>query len=229
MSEYKAFIPDYHAYIPYVNRPELLNRAIYSVPELWENLTVLDNSGSGIDIGIPGIFIPPVPLSFSQSQNYFFENAKRRGCKFVLWLHNDCEIPQGAVLQLIERVRSYYEEGRKWGVAFTYYDIFSAVNLDMIEEVGGYDTNIRAYKSDQDFYLRVRLAGWETINTEIEVEAIKAGHIGSQTIQSDEKLSLINSVVQTADAFYYESKWGGEAGKESYQVPFNRNDLFGGK
>lgn len=217
---------DYHVYIPYVNRPELLKRAVDSVPELWIDMTVLNNSDSGIDTYVD-IYNPPVPLSFSQSQNYFFKDAKRRGCKFILWLHNDCELPAGTAQQLIERVRSYYAEGRRWGVAFTYYDIFSAVNLDMIDEVGGYDTNIFSYKSDQDFYRRVQLGGWELINTEIEVEAIKAGHLGSQTIRSDEKLSLINGVTQTMASFYYESKWLGDVGYEKTNVAFGREDLFG--
>lgn len=217
---------DYHVYIPYVNRPELLKRAVDSIPELWIDMTVLNNSDSDIDIYVEA-YNPPVPLSFSQSQNYFFKDAKRRGCKFVIWLHNDCEIPAGAAQQLIDRVRSYYAEGRHWGVAFTYYDIFSAVNLDMIDDVGGYDTNIFSYKSDQDFYRRVQLGGWELINTEIEVEAIKAGHLGSQTIRSDEKLSLINGVTQTMAAFYYESKWLGDAGYEKTNVAFGREDLFG--
>jgi len=218
---------DYHVYIPVVNRPDLLKRAIESVPELWLDLTVVDNSECGVSTDMAEVFTPPVPLSFSQSQNYFFKDAKRRGCRFILWLHSDCEIPSGAAQQLIEQVRSYYAEGRKWGVAFTYYDIFSAVNLDMIEEVGGYDTNIFSYKSDQDFYRRVQLAGWELVNTEIEVEAIKAGHVGSQTIHSDKKLLLINGVTQTMAAFYYESKWMGDAGHEKTEVPFGRTDLFG--
>lgn len=225
---------DYHVYIPYVNRPDLLERAVRSVPELWKDLTILDNSEDGSAVDIKQfypveVFEPPVPLSFTQSQNFFFKYAKRRGCKFVLWLHNDCEIPAGAVQKLIEYVRNLYAEGRRWGVCFTYYDIFSAVNLEMIDEVGGYDTNIRAYKSDQEFYFRVRKAGWELINTEIEVEVIKAGHVGSQTIRSDEKLSLINGVIQTADAFYYEQKWGSDAGNEKYEFPFDRPDIFGGK
>jgi hypothetical protein len=223
---------DYHAYIPFLNRNDLLSKAIYSVPELWENLTVVDSSSKGIIYDTPlsvTLYTPPVMLSFTQCQNFFFVDAKRRGCKFMMWLHNDCVLPRGAVAQMVDRVRNYYVEGRKWGVAFSYYDIFSAVNLEMVDEVGGYDTNIRAYKSDQDFYHRVRLAGWETINTEIEVEAIKAGHVGSQTIRSDEKIALLNGVVETADNFYYQEKWGGEAGHETFDVPFGREDLFGRK
>lgn len=222
---------DFHAYIPYVNNPELLKRAVDSVPELWSNLTIVDNSGYGVGTDLPDsveIFVPPVPLSFSQSQNYFFRDARwNRRCKFILWLHNDCELPQGAALQMIERVRSYYAEGRKWGVAFSHYDIFSAVNLAMVDEVGGYDTNIFSYKADQDMYRRVQLAGWELVNTEIEVEAIKAGHIGSQTIKSDPKLDFINGITQAMAGFYYESKWMGDAGHEKTNVPFGRPDLFG--
>jgi len=217
---------DYHVYIPYVNNPQLLTRAIDSVPELWIDTTVVNNSGSKLDSFVE-VFDPPVPLSFTQSQNWFFKDAKRRGCRFVLWIHNDCELPAGAAHQLIEYVRNLYAEGRHWGVCFTFYDIFSAVNLEMIDEVGGYDANIRAYKSDQDFYRRVKLAGWELINTEIEVGAIRAGHLGSQTIRSDERVSLINGVVEVADAFYYQSKWGGDAGHETTDIPFGREDLFG--
>lgn len=232
---------DYHVYIPYLNRPDLLKRAVDSVPELWPNLTIIDNSSEQdvIDdtfhtpsmqgnIGL-SIFRPNVPFSFTMSQNWFFYDAKRRGCKFMMWFHNDCQLPSGAVQQMIDRVRGYYAEGRKWGVAFSYYDIFSAVNLAMVDEVGGYDTNIFSYVGDQDYYLRVKLAGWELVNTEIEVEAIRSGHVGSQTINSDERIRLINGVTQTMANFYFSEKWGGEPGKEKFTTPWNRPDLFGGK
>jgi hypothetical protein len=173
------------------------------------------------------VFTPPVPLSFTQSQNYFFRDARRdKEAKFMMWLHSDCHLPPGAADKMVKRVRELYAEGRKWGVAFSYYDIFSAVNLSMVDEVGGYDTNIFSYVGDKDFYRRVQLAGWELINTEIEVEAIKAGHLGSQTIQSDPKLSFLNGITQTMADYYYQCKWGAEAGSEVFTVPFARPDLF---
>lgn len=220
---------DFHAYIPVVNRLDLLWEAVDSVPELHAYMTVVDNSpGSTLTIGeeLPcEVYRPPVPLTFTQTQNFFFADANKRGCDFCIWFHSDCTIPEGAIEQLVTRVQELFAAKRKWGVAFCYYDILSAVNLEAVHEIGGYDTNIRAYKSDQDFYHRMRIAGWETVDTGIAVEELKARHVGSQTIGSDRKLKFMNGVIQDLDAAYYRAKWGGEAGHESHAYPFGNREL----
>lgn len=221
---------DYRAYVPWVNRGDLLRRAVDSVEYLWPMLSIIDNSEVGLSGQWPCVvYRPPVPLTFSQSQNAMFADARQYGARFLIWFHADCQVPKGACEKLIDFVRSDLQAGKRVGVWYCYYDVLSAVNLAMVKEVGGYDTNIRAYKGDQDYYRRVRLAGWETVNTEIEVDALRRSHIGSQTIKNDPRLEFTNGIVQYLDSLYYQQKWRGDAGSETCDVPFDRPDLFGGK
>jgi hypothetical protein len=57
---------DHLTYIPYINRPELLDRAVASIPELWASLVVIDQSLDGLSSrdhpwidSIAGIFRSP--------------------------------------------------------------------------------------------------------------------------------------------------------------------------
>ncbi len=223
---------DFHAYIPYVNRPDLLKRADDSVTELWPNLTILDNSGYGVDCELPDsveIYEPSVPLTFTQSQNFFFKDGERRGAHFILWLHNDVEVPEGMCRDLLHFART---TTIKWGVLYTHYDLFSAVNLAAAREVGGYDTMMSSYVSDIDFYHRMRLNGYETVDIypnrpNPQVDALEKGHGGSRTIASDKRLCFLNAFSQAFAGNYYKAKWGGNGGAETFRIPFNRPDIFG--
>lgn len=209
---------DFYVYMRVENRFDLLRNAVNSIPEFWPLLTVVDNSPKGIDIELPcTIFRPPVPLTFTQSHNWFFKNAKEKGAKFILWMHMDAEAVDNGHLRLLEFTRKIVAEGRKWGLVWTNYDSLAAVNLDMIADVGGYDTIFPKYFCDNDHTRRMRLAGWETINSGIYTK-----HIGSQTILSDPTLKFLNEVTFPLYQKYYEIKWGGSPEKETYLTPFNR-------
>ena len=54
------------------------------------------------------------------------------------------------------------EERPKWGVVFFHYDWFSATRTEVAREFK-YDTFITMYKSDCDYYPRVRQK-WRTLN-----------------------------------------------------------------
>ena len=53
-------------------------------------------------------------------------------------------------------------ERPKWGVVFFRYDWFSATRTEIVREIK-YDTFITVYKSDCDYYPRVRQK-WRTLN-----------------------------------------------------------------
>ena len=210
---------DFFVYMRVENRRDLLDNAIASISEFWPLLTVVDNSPNGMCNGLPKsvtVMRPPVPLTFTQSHNWFYRDAKRRGANFILWMHTDAEALNGGHLRLLELARQYTAEGRKWGLIWTNYDSLCALNLDMIAEVGGYDTVFPKYFCDNDHTRRMRLAGWETIDSGIEIK-----HIGSQTIKSDPVLNFLNA--QTFDLYrdYYVKKWGGAPDQETFTVPFN--------
>lgn len=216
---------DFHVYLRVQNRPDLLLNAINSVPEFHRHMTVMDNSPDQVTDRLPpgiDVFRPPVPLTFTQSHNWFFQDARNRDCNFMVWMHSDASSVNNGHLRLVDFVRKHCVGKRKWGLAWTFYDSLAAVNLEMIDDVGGYDTVFPKYLCDNDHTYRMRVRGWETIDTGIHTE-----HIGSSTIKSDARLRFTNDIVHQIDSHYYRAKWGGDPDKEQFQVPFNRPDVFG--
>lgn len=211
---------DYSCYVLHTNRPDLTAKALYSIRDLGENVFVIDNSADDEEDAITrtvGVFKQPVPLTATQSINFAIVSGKRMGHKFILWMHNDAEAEPGVAYALVGMARSLTLEGRNWGVIFTNYDSFSAINLACAEEVGMWDTHFSAYFSDNDWYRRVRLAGWECINSDLPVK-----HLGSQTIKSDPEKLFLNSQTFPIYAQYYERKWGGPPQQEKFERPFGR-------
>ena len=208
---------DYSAYIPVVNRFDLLDDAVKNSAFVHDNLTIIDNSPNGLDHPYAvKVFRPEVPFTFSQSMNYEFRDTLRQGKKFCLHMHSDSVVPKGAINALLDHARLIDESGRKWGVIYTLYDIMAVYNPVAALAIGGYDTILPAYFSDNDYYYRLKLAGWELLETGIEV-----GHIGSQTINSDPKLKFLNGVTFPLYRHYYIQKWGGEPGHEEFTRPFD--------
>jgi len=210
---------DYKVYIALVNREDLLQRALIHSSDVMENLTVIDNSKSGISFN-PGckVFRPPMPIQFVHSINYALLETRRQSAHIAMWLHCDAWTPQGAYLRLIEEARQFTAEGRKWGLLFTNYDALLAMNTALIDDVGLWDQNLPWYHSDEDYYRRVTLAGYEAIDTHIDVF-----HDYSQTIKSDLDVNFMNDITHPLHGQYYRLKWGGPPHEEQFTKPFNRD------
>jgi GT2 family glycosyltransferase len=221
---------DYAAFIPVVNRPDLLINAVNSVTCLHDDLTIIDNSPNGMvaNIVVPTesggyarwlppvkVFHPPVPLSFTQSMNWELEETLRRGKTLCVHMHNDAIVPEGACESLLDYAHNIHNQRTRWGVIYTHYDILCVYNPKVYEAIGGYDTNFAAYFSDNDYFRRMDLAGWERINSGIQI-----GHVGSQTINSDAYLRHLNGVTFPLYREYYRAKWGGVVGEEQFTYPF---------
>jgi len=212
-------LSDFYVYIRVENRFDLLRKAVDSIPEFHNLLTIVDNSPKGLTGEWPcTVYHPPVPLTFTQTHNWWFANARGRGAKFIIWMHADAEAVDGGHIRLVEWALT---ETRKWYTLWTSYDAMAAVNLKAIEEVGGYDTHIEKYTCDNDLTWRMRLAGWPPIDTGIFTK-----HLGSSTIKSDPQLLFLNDIVHGLSTEYYKRKWGGLPEHERFTVPFNRPDLF---
>jgi len=212
------------AYIPVVNRPDLLEQAVENAACIWPALTVIDNS---LDQWVHlssryHVFCPPVPLSFTQTMNWEMQACARRGKKFCLHMHSDAVVPPGAIEKLLEFAEQIDCSGRKWGVIFTLYDVMAVYNPMAAVECGGYDTTFSAYFSDNDYYRRLRLAGYECVESHIEV-----GHVGSSTVRSDESLRNLHQMTFPWYRQYYVMKWGGEPDKETFATPFNAGERMG--
>lgn len=201
-------------FIPYVNRPDMLNRVISMIPrtEHTEAL-VINNSGKYIDVPCT-VLIPPVPLTFTQSQNWMLWLAKHFECQFYMWAHCDALLEPDSVEKLYQCAMS---QTGKWGVIYTHYDIFCAYNTEAASAVGGYDTDFFDYTSDCDFYRRLDLAGYARIES-----GIKVGHDGgSTTLNSDPRHSRRVGIQVPYRNAVYRAKWGGDPGHEVFKTPYN--------
>lgn len=210
--------------IPFVNRPDLLRLAVNSVRALWPGTFILDNSEAG-DVEVEKKQWPVevrwfqgISLTFSQSMNYIFNEAYRRGNPVCLFMHNDAEAAPGTAEALMARVEDEMATGQKWGVMFTHYDTLAAFNMAAVEDIGPWDTSLPQYFADNDYYRRLMLAGWEAVNTNLEVTH---HNNASSTIKADQRRNLVNGVTFPLYQQYYVAKWGGEPGKERFEVPFN--------
>jgi hypothetical protein len=218
---------EYHAYTFFVNRLDLLRRAINSFPALLGDLTIIDNSEHENELKAEGpveLFRPPVPLTYAQSMNLMLKDALEKKVDFIIHFHSDAySTNPNAVDELLEKVRGYKAENRRWACAWTHYDLLWAINPVALEDIGGWDTNLPNYFGDNMARRMWELAGWECIDTHIQ----GIDHEGSATINSDPKLKFLNAQTFPMSGYYYQLAWGGEPGHERYEVKFNRPDLFG--
>jgi hypothetical protein len=147
--------------------------------------------------------------------NFMLQDAKRRGCKFYFFLHSDGEVHPGFALKMLELARA---QTGKWGVIFSLYDVFAAYNVDLLEGIGLWDNNLPWYFADNDYYRRLKLAGFSVI----EAGGEGVNHEASSTIKSDPNLNFLNGVTFPLYAHYYACKWGGSPGHEAFLRPFNQ-------
>jgi hypothetical protein len=202
-------------FIPFVNRQDLLEKAVGSVPfsAKWM-VEIINNSGAPVPPCPVSVVRPSVPLTASQTLNYMQMVAKSYSkVPFYLFLHNDAEPEPGTVEGLYEMALN--AEG-KWSVIFTHYDTLAAFNVEAFDAVGGWDTNLPQYFTDNDMYRRLRLAGYPTLESNLAVK-----HVGSQTILSDPLRQMVNNITFPVYAQYYERKWGGSPGNETFMKPWN--------
>jgi hypothetical protein len=202
-------------FIPYVNRIDLLKKAIDSVPRrLTTEPVVINNSGHDLDVQCT-VITPPVTLTFTQTQNLMLSIAKERGVPFYFFMHSDAEAGPDTVANIYEMAMRECSV-RKWGAIFTNYDALAAFNTAAFDAIAGWDTMLPWYCADNDVYRRLRLAGYPTLESNLPVH-----HEPSQTLNSD---PVIRRQVDLEVPFrerYYAAKWGGQPGAETFEVPFN--------
>ncbi|WP_018759817.1 glycosyltransferase family 2 protein [Paenibacillus terrigena] len=208
--------------IPYVNRPDLLIRAVHSIQPYWDHTVVIDNSSErelrqASVSNLVSVHEPPVPLSFTQSMNYFQRLASERNCDAVLYMHNDAEANAGTPERFLEILHGLQVSGHKWGLALTNFDALAAYNMEAVRAAGSWDTTFSSYFSDIDYHRRLRLAGYDEIFTGLPVM-----HHVSSTVKSDSNLGFIVNTTWPLYERYYEMKWGGKMAEETYGTPFNQ-------
>jgi len=202
-------------FIPFVNRIDLLQRAVNSCRESEAYINIINNSGAPLSLFSHYIYTPIVPLTFTQTQNAMLKLCGNY--PFYLFMHSDAEAGENTVQQLIHLAKQCQHQERKWGAIFTNYDSLAAFNTGAMRAIGGWDTLFSWYESDCDTYRRLRLAGYETIESNLPVK-----HEPSQTLKSDPEIKRrVDLEIPFRHAMYL-AKWGGPPGEEKFTMPYNR-------
>jgi len=212
---------DYFAYIPYRNRPDLLARAVRSIPELWPDLVIIDQSVDGLRFGeypwlaeIAGVYRAATPLmSFTQMMNWAQAEARARGAMHLVFMHNDAE----CIGNVASRILEFARERPRAGVVFTCYDAFAIFNSAALRDIGPWDETFRWYFADNDYYHRMKLRGWECAN----FGGDKVLHHSSQTLHADTAIAAEVASQWQWHEKHYIHKWGGPTGSERYSLPYN--------
>ncbi len=209
--------------IPYRNRRDLLLNALHSIQIYWPHTVVVDDSEHSDLQNDPeiatmvSVYEPCVPLSFTQSMNLFKKWAEERECDAVIYMHNDGEAYDGSAQAFLNVLEQLKAEGKRWGLAHTDSHAIIAYSVEAMRIVGWWDINLPNYFTDIDYHRRLLLAGYEEVGTSIPVL-----HHGSSTVKSDPELHFLNSITFELHHQYYEKKWGGKMGQETFNTPFDR-------
>ena len=213
--------------IPYVNRPELLSKALNSVRSMWPWTVLVDNSDTGELVAsqnswpVPILRIPGIaPLSLSQTMNFLQSLAVSRQYPAWFFMHSDAEAGPGVAERLVNRARQALRKKKRWGVIFTHYDTFCSFNTQALSRVGLWDVNLPQYFADNDYYYRLALKKYEKITLELKVIHHEGG---SCTMKSDARRTFLNGITFSLYERYYAAKWGGPPHQEKFKQPFDSN------
>lgn len=206
----------YKLHIAYANREDLAKEAVESVLDIG-NIHLWPNGENPVGLGFPSHvaeehWLPPLPAT--SVINLMIQESWHDDVMF--WAHSDMFCPPGIASKFLDRAKEKFKEGGRWGALFSNYDALCCFNMQMLHDVGYWDTFFHQYVADKDFYRRMRLKGWDEehyLREEVE-------HHISVTIKAD---PLLNRRVQFGIDFcrnYYSMKWGGHEGQESFTTPF---------
>jgi hypothetical protein len=206
--------------IGYVNSADLLRKAVNSVRSLWSATYIIDNSRDGLyPTQWPvAVVRPPVPLTVSQTINLLASMGEQSGVDVVFWMHNDAEAADGTCERLLGIAEGALAAGRTWGAAFTNYDCLAAFNTSAMRYVGPWDVCLPQYFADADYYRRIRLAGYELLETGLTVHHHNNAR---STIRADGGLAYLNAATLPLYRQYYCAKWGGPPHQETLDWAFD--------
>lgn len=96
---------DYRAFIPFVNRPDLLWKATESIAELKP--VVVNNSKNECfyPTGDNRVTRPSVPLTFSQTMNLILQLTRTSGANICIFMHSDAVADPGVGMALVTEAR----------------------------------------------------------------------------------------------------------------------------
>ena len=204
-------------------RFDLLAAAVRASKPLWKFTSIIDNTPDGQITRLSRwpipVIRPSVPLSCAQSMNFMQRLAEDRGAKAWGYQHSDAEPVDGTCDNFLVAVQEAISGAKKWAAIFTHYDILSAYNTAAVKAIGPWDAHFPMpnYTIDQDWFYRCRLAGYELIETGLQVNHLSGGstsHRVAGRIQSHYSTAGMNEA-------YYKQKWGGAFNSEKFTRPWD--------
>lgn len=208
--------------VPYVNRFDLLCRAVDSVLDHAAQVVVIDQSDNGLgDVwgGRVSVFRWTGARQFTTVQNWMQREAAHRGCRWLCFLHSDAACAPGTVELVFRRAAELDAVGHRWGVIFTNYDAFACFSMRAMADVGCWDETFAWYVSDIDFYNRIRWRGWEQVN----LPEATVWHDFSQTRHAMDagERDAVDSQTIWAE-YHYAHKWGRpwSEGDRIHDIPY---------
>lgn len=222
--------------IPVLNRGDLLMRCVTSVDAPIDNLFIINN---GEDRSVAEA-VAKIKAKDFKNANMFsdirIEKFKNLGCARS-WNHmirtspgawlisgNDIQFSPGDIQRIKNTLAANQDASILCAIGYAVY-CFTEVG---VRHVGMFDENFYpAYYEDNDHFRRVFLTKAKAVG----VDGFKGIHgeapnWGSCTVNSDPTLQRKNGITFVNLREYYEKKWGGEPGKETFGTPYNKNVPF---
>jgi GT2 family glycosyltransferase len=198
--------------VPILVKPDLLYRMLNSIDVEVGQIVVIDNGNVVYEPHLKrGEHLVRMPgnLGVAASWNFVIKSTPRAPWWALVGF--DIVFAPGDLARLATHMETV------GGVALL--GTFSAFGIDRaaVERVGWFDENfIPAYYEDNDFDYRCRLAG-------VPLTGLPAGlsHTISSTISAGHVYVAENGRTFSANAAYYERKWGGHPRSERYTTPFD--------
>jgi GT2 family glycosyltransferase len=217
--------------VPYINRPDLLERLANSISTQKESSnfdyrfvwnTKLDN-GTILEEKLEHFVIYSAGHNLGVSASW---NAIIKSTPLApYWLIFNSDIELGA--NDLAKIKAFVEprldsHGLLWAWGMSAF----AITPLALETIGFFDENIYpAYLEDCDYHYRAKLAGIQCENIPdlglLHGELVNGKIQGSRAIGSDPKMLRENGRTHQGNFEYYRQKWGGSNGEEIYTHPFD--------
>jgi len=212
--------------IPYLNRPDLLQRCLASIDHPVDTVILIDNSNGGwcddteewIRHETTGIVRR---VSISEHENTgvaasWNEVIKLFPAPWWLLVNNDIEFAPGDLAKFEEAM-----ETSKAGIVADGINNMACfgITANCVQKVGLFDENFYpAYGEDIDYMRRSRLLLVE----HRYLQGMGMRHDRSSTVKTfPAELQERNRETFEANKAYYIRKWGGWEGDETFEHPFN--------
>lgn len=199
-------------FIPFINRADLLAKALESLPVQLPVL-VLDQTREGLVLPQRTSHYQVQRASeFAELTNWAFSFALTRSIRWLCYMHTDAECRGDAAYQALD-------DARRSGAAITWTngDAFAVYDMVQLAQVGMWDETFACYVGDLDYHHRLRRQGRQIAQSTAPVL-----HHVSQTLRSFERRSERQRILalQTEATAQLALKWGDVEGGDTTAAPY---------